>query len=199
MAIGLLAYGSLLDYPGRELDVWTSRRIAGVETPFNVEFARSAQTRGGAPTLVPVEDSGASVDATVLVLEDTIMETSARDMLYRRETHRVDARASRPNVAWIKAIRDFAGLDTCLYTALPENIDPLSATHLAELAIASASGPAGAERLDGISYLMEQKRRALTTPLMPSYEAEILSRTGARDLKEAWNWARAQARLGGQP
>ena len=39
MTIGILAYGSLLDDPGREL-ACTVRRIDDAETPFNVEFAR---------------------------------------------------------------------------------------------------------------------------------------------------------------
>ena len=58
MTIGILAFGSLLDEPGAELEAHIARRIEGIETPFAVEFARSSRTRDGAPTLVPVTGAG---------------------------------------------------------------------------------------------------------------------------------------------
>ena len=51
--IGILAYGSLIDDPGREIEPLIIRRLKGVETPFQIEFARSSSTRDGAPTLIP--------------------------------------------------------------------------------------------------------------------------------------------------
>ena len=42
-------------------------------------------------------------------------------------------------------------------TALRANIRPLNGEKLAEIAVLSASAPAGAKRRDGISYLQEQK------------------------------------------
>ncbi len=50
----------------------------------------------------------------------------------------------------------------------------------------SAAAPAGAQRRDGISYLLQQKRRGLVTPLLPPREEAVLWRTGARDLASAW-------------
>jgi hypothetical protein len=193
MAIGILAFGSVLDEPGAELQKFIVQRIEGVETPFAVEFARSSRTRGGGPTLVPVTAGGAAVGARVLVLKDTVDEELARDLLYRRETRQVGEPVSyrAAQAGWIHAIAPFANLSACFYAALEPNIDPLTATRLADLALTSASGAAGAERRDGISYLTEQKRRGVVTPLMPAYEAEVLARTGGRDLADAWARARA--------
>src|SRR5947209_5290918 len=87
--IGILAYGSLINDPGDELSAATASRIESVDTPFNVEFARSSDSRDGAPTLVPVSEGGARVKAVILVLKDSITESEARDMLWRRETRRV--------------------------------------------------------------------------------------------------------------
>jgi hypothetical protein len=157
-----------------------------VETPFRVEFARSSRTRDGAPTLVPVSSGGARVPAEVLVLDDRVTVAEGRGMLYRRETRKdgTDAR-------WIDELTDWAGLSTVLYTALPANIQPLTAEKLADLAVASAAAPAGAGRRDGISYLQQQKIRGLRTPLMPPYETAVLAQTGADDLDSAWERARS--------
>jgi hypothetical protein len=193
MVIGILAYGSLLDDPGAELGRLIVRRIDGIKTPFTIEFARSSRTRDGGPTLVPVETGGAAVSASVLVLRDSVDEELARDMLYRRETwsDRSYRDAASP---WIDALPDFNDVDVCLYTALEPCIEPLTTAHLARLAIESARRGAGAKRRDGISYLIEQKRRGVMTPLMPGYEAEILTLSGARDLADAWARARAGRR-----
>ena len=189
MTVGILAFGSIADEPGPELEAAVARRIE-VVTPFRVEFARSSRTRDGAPTLVPVSAGGSPQPGAVLVLDDSVSESTARELLYRRESGRIGngARAS-----WIAALPSFAGLQTCLYTALPPNIEPLSADRLAELALHSAAALAGARRRDGISYLEQQERRGVMTPLTPAYLAAILARTGARDLGEAWRAARARA------
>jgi hypothetical protein len=193
MTVGILAFGSLLDEPGAELQACVVGRVEAVETPFTVEFARSSRTRGGGPTLVPVTAGGAAVGASILLLKDTVDEELARDLLYRRETWQVgepvsyrDSRAS-----WIHTTSSFASVSPCLYTALKPNIHPLTVERLADLALTSASRAPGANKRDGISYLEEQKRRGVVTPLMPGYEAEVLSRTGGRDLADAWTRARA--------
>ena len=192
MAIGILAYGSLLDEPGDELADRVVRCIGGFETPFAVEFARKSTTRDDAPTLVPVNDGGAQIRASVLVLREDVSERDARDLLFDRETRgRGGTHPNRGDVSWIKALAPFGGVELCLYTALPANVDPLTAGHLAELAITSASGPAGRTRHDGVSYLEQQKRRGTRTPLMPAYEAAVLARTGGTDLCDAWARARA--------
>jgi hypothetical protein len=192
MGVGILAFGSIVEQPGAELAAAVTRRVE-IETPFAVEFARSSRTRDGAPTLVPVNEGGAHVPASVLVLDDFITAAVARAMLYRRETGRPHDICAGSDRAWIAALAGFGGLDTCLYTALPANIEPLTAQKLADLALCSAAASAGAERRDGISYLLEQKRRGTVTPLMPTYEEAVLARTGASDLEDAWGRVRSGA------
>ena len=65
MKIGILAYGSLIDDPDIEIAAATAEITRGVQTPFSVEFTRSSTTRGGAPTLVPVDVGGAQVAAII--------------------------------------------------------------------------------------------------------------------------------------
>ena len=192
MTIGILSFGTLLEDPGAELAA-AVQRITDVETPFKVEFARAAITRDGAPTLVPVTSGGAAVSASILVLKDELDEEAARDLLYRREMWQVgmDTSYEDAHSPWIDALYEFHGLHVCLYTALEPTIEPVTPERLAALAIESASGEAGAHRRDGISYLEGQKRRGIETPLMPAYEAEVLSRTGAASLADAWARARA--------
>lgn len=190
MAVGILAFGSIAEEPGTELAAAVARRIE-VQTPFAVEFARSSRTRDGAPTLVPVSEGGARVSATVLVLNDSVTQADARAILYRRETRRPHNKDAGSRVGWIAQLTDFGGTSTCLYTALPVNIHPLTAGKLAELALRSAAAPAGAEHRDGISYLQQQKRRGLMTPLMPAYERAVLTITGVGDLADAWERARS--------
>ena len=192
MGVGILAFGSLVEEPGAELAAAVARRIE-VETPFAVEFARSSRTRDGAPTLVPVSEGGAYVPASLLVLHDSDTVADARAMLYRRETGRLHDMSAGSRIAWIAELAGFAGISTCLYTALQANIRPLTAERLAELALRSAAAPAGAERRDGISYLQQQKHRGLVTPLMSPYEEAVLARTGASDLDGAWHRARSGA------
>lgn len=189
MGIGILAFGSIVGEPGTELADAVTRRIE-VETPFAVEFARSSHTRDGAPTLVPVREGGAHVPASVLVLDDSVTVADARAMLYRRETGRLNADSQ---VSRIALLADFAGISTCLFTALQANIRPRTPERLAELALRSAVAPAGAERRDGISYLQQQKRRGLVTPLMSAYEEAVLARTGSHDLDDAWERTRSGA------
>lgn len=192
MSVGILAFGSTVEEPGTELAAAVTRRIE-VQTPFSVEFARSSRTRDGAPTLVPVSEGGAHVRATILLLDDSVTVANARAMLYRRETGRPNDISAGSRAAWIAELAGFAGIGTCLYTAFQPNIRPLTAQKLAELAVRSAATAVGAERRDGISYLQQQKRRGLVTPLMPAYEEAVLARTGARDLDAAWERARSGA------
>ena len=85
--IGILAFGSLMANPGAEIKEATVETKSGIKTPFNVEFARSSNERRGAPTLVPVKDHGAQVQAQIFVVN--VSETEATDRLYRREINRV--------------------------------------------------------------------------------------------------------------
>lgn len=192
MSVGILAFGSLVEEPGAELEAAVIRRVE-VETPFLVEFVRSSRTRDGAPTLAPVSEGGARIPASVLVLDESVTVADARVMLYRRETGRLNDTSAISRVGWIAELPDFAGISICLYTALEANIPPpLTAEKLAELALRSAAGPAGSKRRDGISYLAQQKQRGIETPLMRPYEEAVLACTGARDLGEAWQRARSE-------
>ena len=199
MTIGILAYGSLIPDPGAEIAPLTAGRITGVETPFTIEFSRSSRVRDRAPTLVPVDRGGARVSGVVLVLHDSVTETAAQDMLYRRERNRVgrgdvyaDLDPGDADSAFLGRLDGFAGLDVVFHAALRANIETPTPELLARLAIESAAAPSGAAGRDGISYLMDAKQSGILTPLMAGYEAEILRLTGARDLEEA----RAIARRG---
>jgi hypothetical protein len=190
MKVGILAFGSIVEDPGLELEAAIARRIEAV-TPFPVEFARSSRTRDGAPTLVPVSEGGARIPALVLVLKRSVTVVDARAMLYRRETGSLQDAGAGSRVGWIVELQGYEGTGICLYTALEANIPPpLTADKLAELALHSVLGPSGAKRRDGISYLQQQKRRGIDTPLMRPYEEAVLTRTGAGNLEEAWERVR---------
>jgi len=190
--LGIMAYGSLIDNPGKEIKAATVDRIEDVKTPFKVEFARSSITHGGAPTLVPVEKGGASVNAQVFVLKEGISEKDAMDMLWRREMHKVGSgetykRPAKPNenTVLVEHLEDFCEIGVVFYTKIGANIKPLTPRRLAELAVESARSEADAKGLDGISYLVSAKRNGIATPLMLKYEEEILKRVGAGSLEEA--------------
>jgi hypothetical protein len=85
----------------------------------------------------------------------------------------------------VEKLDDFAGLDVVLYTKLGANITDLNAAKLADLAIKSAKAEAGRTGKDGINYLISVKRQGISTPLMPSYEREILRKTGTSNLEYA--------------
>ena len=143
--IGILAYGSLITDPGPELDAATRLRIRNVPTPFNVEFARSSRGRDGAPTIIPVESGGSSVNAVLLVMKDHVLPDEARSMLWRRETTQVGSGKrylppdSQPQDTVVVAEHSaLCTVDLVLRTKIGSNIPPLSALPLAELATDSA-------------------------------------------------------------
>ena len=84
--IAILAFGSLIEDPGKELRPRIRERIDGIKTPFSVEFARSSRSRGGGSTLVPVHGGGSPVHAVLLALDPAIELAEAMDLLWRRET-----------------------------------------------------------------------------------------------------------------
>lgn len=195
--VGILAYGSLIDDPGDELAAFIEGVVRGICTPFPIEFARQSSSRGDAPTLVPYS-KGVPVRAAMLVLATTVAQ--ATDMLWRRETRTSDKtrpypgnRPERPNAVRVEQLRDFAGIETVLYTAISANIAPLTATRLAELAIASVAKAPPA--LDGISYLLSAKANGIVTALSPAYEAEILQILQVETLEEALTQVRRAAGL----
>lgn len=189
--IGILAYGSLIDDPGGEIEPYIIKRIE-IETPFPVEFARSSRTRDGAPTLVPVSQGGSTVHAVILVLDREVSESQARDMLWRREIGLVDGSQGynppanpNKNSVIVEELIDFEGVDTVFYTKIGQNIEDLTPKTLAKLSIESARKNAGLERRDGITYLINAKNNGIRTPLMQQYESEILRLTEKKTLELA--------------
>ena len=190
--IGILAYGSLIEDPGMELRPIIRERQEGIRTPFSIEFARSSSTRDGAPTVVPVENGGYPVNATIILLVPDISLEDAEDLLWRRETrnecsvkHYTRPSTPNPNKVVVERLSSFAGIDFVLYTKIGANITDLSPDKLADLAINSAKARAGRDGKDGISYLISVKRQGISTPLMPDYERSILQKTDASTLEGA--------------
>lgn len=198
--IGILAYGSLIEDPGIELSPLIVERKTGVDTPFPIEFARSSSSRCNAPTVIPVENGGSRVKATILVLKAGVVLQQAEDLLWRRETRNEHseyhyARLSQPNPnrVIVESLESFNGIDVVLYTSIGSNIEDPSPTKLAELAIESAKAKAGTDGKDGISYLISLKRHGISTPLMPAYETEVLRLADAVSLEAALEKCRGEA------
>ena len=193
--VGILAFGSLLDDPGSEISASLDQKIEGVATPFNVEFARTSDSRDGAPTLVPVDQGGAPVTGAVLLLKPEITLQDGTDMLWRRETNRVGTEAryntKAPGDVEVRTLENLAGVGEVLYAAPRANL-PADAKRLADLAIASARAKAGDVRRDGISYLINVKEKGITTPLMKEYEKHILEETEQTDLRSSFQILRQQ-------
>ncbi len=196
--IGILAYGSLIDDSGKELEPLIRERIPGVETPFSVEFARSSSSRSGAPTLVPVKDGGAQVQGVILVLDPTVEVRRAEDLLWRRETrNECSDKPYRPrdnpspNTVVVEHLQNLANVETVLFTKIGANVKNRTPEYLADLAICSARSEVGEKRMDGISYLISVKIQKIQTPLMPEYEAAILQKTKAQTLQEAYDKIRS--------
>jgi len=195
--VGILAYGSLIEEPGKEIEPVIYERKERIQTPFSIEFARTSSTRDGAPTVVPVESGGGHVLATVLVLDAGVTLEKAQDLLWRRETrnectnnHYTPPSEPNPNRMVVEKLDNFAGLGVVLYTKLGANITDPNAAKLADLAIKSAKAEAGQTGKDGISYLLSLKRQGISTPLMQGYENEILRKTGTSSLDDALSWCR---------
>lgn len=118
MKVGILAYGSLIFDPGKEIIEATVEVKCDVVTPFNVEFARSSKTRGGAPTLVPVEE-GQPVAAKLFLLN--VDECEAANRLYRREINKVGSGKCyeqndnpREDKIVVERLEKFKGVDVVL-------------------------------------------------------------------------------------
>jgi hypothetical protein len=200
LKIGIFGFGSLIADPGEELAKATASRMEA-ETPFAVEYGRtSKRTRGGAPTLVPVNSGGAHVKATIFVLKDSISQQEAKNILWRRETRQVGSGKAYkrpanpgPSSVLVAVCKNFMGLDRVLYTDFADSgkLEHPTATQLAELAVASARKHDVPEGMDGISYLTAAKKAGITTPLSGDYEKEILRITTTASLEEALAKARA--------
>lgn len=191
-SIGILAYGSLIDEPGNELEELIIDRIH-CQTPFNVEFARLSETRSNAPTLVPYQD-GSPVKAVILVLDhNRVTLSQAESMLWRRETRTTDttknykpSKEHNPNKVTILELKNFKNVTTVLYTSIGQNMGIMNKPDiLANFAIRSILEKAGEEQKDGIHYLLAAKKNGIVTKLSPQYEAEILKQTNTKSLEAA--------------
>ncbi len=195
--VGVLAFGSLINDPGPELEPRIVLRIKS-QTPFPVEYARiSGKTRGGAPTLVP-HQSGSPVSAEILVLDDMVTIDEATHMLWRRETRKAGTgdpygEGTTPNSVLVRQFSDDPCLDTVLYTDFPAvgKINNPTAEDLAARAIQSVR--TAKEGRDGITYLMDAIKSGIQTPLTSAYQAEILRQTGALSLQESLERIRTQS------
>lgn len=205
--VGILAYGSLRIDPGSEFAPYVERRIAGLTTPFPIEYVRSSPTRAGAPVLVPVPAGyGAFAPAEVLVLAPEIDRETADVMLRRRKLDRVGGDeiwvAADEEEMSVRELPGFAELPVVLYAAgapnLPEVIPddvPLTerAKILAQLAIASLTPETYAAGHDGIRYLADALNQEIETPLTQPYQAAILAQAGGTpDLGAARTWIARQ-------
>jgi hypothetical protein len=192
--IGILGFGSLIADPGEELSAATESRQE-METPFAIEFGRSSNTRGGAPTLVPVAAGGAKAKAVVFVLKGSVSEQEASNILWRRETRQVGSGRSYvrpvkpgPNSVLVRACTNLLGLEKILYTDFADSgkLGNPTATQLAEMAVLSARNPEVAKKgMDGISYFMAAKKAGIKTPLSADYEREILRLSHTDSLEHA--------------
>ena len=204
MTIGILAFGSLMADPGWEIKDWLERVIPNVLTPFPVEYARRSSTRQNAPTLVQVpEGKGIPVRAAVLVLKAETDLPTARNILYRREIHRVgdsnkkyrSPRQGETGRVVVAELDRFAGVDQVLYTCLPVNFheildetydDHEKAELLSIAARESLTQETFYNGMDGIQYLAAAKYYGVNTRLTDIYTRAILALAGgAPDLAAA--------------
>lgn len=196
--VGVLAFGSLISDPRQELDDATSHRIFDVTTPFRIEYARDSLVRGGAPTLVPVEQGGSSVNGVILVMKDEVSLAEARNRTYRRERNEVGSELRYrhlenpdPNDAHLPVLGPLAGVETVFYVVLGDTIpepDRVPVT-LARKAIASVRRTEAGR--DGISYLRDNIAAGIETPLTEPYRQAILSATQTKTLDDALETARS--------
>jgi hypothetical protein len=188
--VGILAYGSLIEDPGAEIEAARLRTESNVRTPFKIEFARKSQTRGYGPTLVPVAVGGDHVLAHIIILKEGISESEACDLVWRRETRQIGSGkryvpSDHPgeNTTVVKRAGKMQSIDTVLYTHIAANIQPLTAQELARLAVESVGK--AEPGMDGITYVMDALGRGLKTPLSHAYEAEVKRLAGVHSLEDA--------------
>lgn len=202
-SLGILAYGSLIVCPGQELESHITQRICTI-TPFRVEFSRESRSRCCAPTLVP-DERGCNVRAAILVLDPSVTEEEARNMLYRRELNRVADHTLVYDDTQQRAKKDALVIETLpdegrqgqvlLYVHLAANIALLAqpdatiaqkAAELARLACGSVTSETYPAGRDGVRYLADAIRYGIQTPLTDLYRTAVLRLAGdAPDLEAA--------------
>jgi hypothetical protein len=187
--LAILAFGSLRHDPGK-IGEHIAFRIK-TETPFPVEYGRISGSRGGGPTLVPREkgEKGAQVEAELLILPDDMPLARAYDLLWLRERRKEDSgehysAGAGKNDVLVREWTECPWVETVLYTDFnPSGKVTLPADALAKAAIESV--PKAKEGKDGITYLADNERAGIQTPLTKDYHAAILKQTGAATLEAA--------------
>mgnify|MGYP001086266631 CR=1 FL=1 len=189
--IGILAFGSLIDDPGEELQSVIAERKEGVITPFNIEYGRKSSKRGNAPTLIPVSDGGLKVKATLLVLKEGLTLEEVKNRLYRRETNNVGKNGTyterenpTPNQLVIQEHTDINDVQVYLTANYGCNLEEISPDILADLAIESFKSNEVEKGRDGISYLKNNIDNNIITPLTEEYRNAILKKMNAKNLEE---------------
>lgn len=193
--IGILAFGSLIDNPGKEISDIEIDRI-NCKTPFKVEFARISTSRNNAPTLIPILDDskGEKTNATIIVIDERTDLNTAKSMLWRRECHKTDKskmykKHSKPTQkhVLIGEIDNFCNVNKVLYTYFLHQpvFNELTPDKLAEFAIESILSEAGKNEKDGIRYLFSAKMSGIKTEYSEEYEKLILNKTSTKSLNEA--------------
>jgi len=193
--IGILAFGSLIDNPGQEIEKLEVERI-DCETPFKVEFARISTSRSNAPTLIPVDEKakGKKVKAVIILLNsEKLTLEQAKSILWRRECHTIDKSKTYKEPenptskhVLVKECDNFQNIEKVIYTSfkLQEEYQKLTPEILADFAIESILSEAGRKEKDGIRYLLSTKKSGIHTELSEKYEQIILTKTETRSLNE---------------
>lgn len=193
--IGILAFGSLIDNPGKEIKELEIKRI-DCETPFKVEFARISSSRGEAPTLVPVQNyaKGKKVKSKLIVVNESTSLDDLKSILWRRERHITDRtkvfnipEKPTPKNVLIGELENFYNVQKVIYTTfLPQKeYNDLNPEKLADFAIRSILSKAGRDKKDGIRYLLSAIESGIETEYSKEYRAFILHKTDTSSLNEA--------------
>lgn len=189
--IGIIAFGSLINDPGEELEKFIIKRIKNVSTPFKIEYGRKSSKRGNAPTLIPISNGGQEVKATLLVLSKELELDEARNILYRRELNKVgsdikyrDRKNPTPNQLVIEQHSNVKYVNIALTANFGCNLPEITPEILADLAIESFNSNAVEYGRDGISYLNNNIVNGIITPLTDEYKNAILKRMNVNSLKE---------------
>lgn len=189
--IGIIAFGSLIDDPGDELEKFIIKRIKDVNTPFKIEYGRKSSKRGDAPTLIPVSNGGQEVKATLLVLSEELGLDKAKNMLCRRELNRVgtdikytERKNPTPNQLVIGEHWNVKNVKVALTANFGCNLLEITPEILADLAIKSFKSIEVESGRDGISYLKNNIINGIMTPLTEEYKNAILQKMNANSLNE---------------
>lgn len=189
--IGILAFGSLIDAPGEELQNVIVERKEGVITPFNIEYGRKSSKRGNAPTLIPVSNGGQKVKATLLILKEELTLDEVKNRLYRRETNNVgkngtytERKNPTPNQLVIQEHTDINDVQVYLTANYECNLTEITPEILADLAIESFKSNEVEKGRDGISYLKNNIDNKIITPLTEEYRNTILKKMKAKNSEE---------------